>query len=86
MTRAAAVTARSQRWLDAAIGKQGRTLACLLLGLLFVLSCADETALIDVPRSWLFDSYQKIFPRQRRSAPAIIVAIDERSLTQQSLI
>lgn len=31
-------------------------------------------------RHALFDTYQRIFPRERRSAPAVIVAIDEAAL------
>lgn len=31
-------------------------------------------------REMLFDAYQKLMPRQRMSAPAVIVAIDERAL------
>jgi len=31
-------------------------------------------------RHALFDGYQKLFPRERRSAPAVIVAIDEEAL------
>jgi serine phosphatase RsbU (regulator of sigma subunit) len=31
-------------------------------------------------RHALFDGYQKLFPRERHSAPAIVVAIDERAL------
>lgn len=31
-------------------------------------------------RHTLFDGYQKLFPRERRSAPAVIVAIDEEAL------
>lgn len=31
-------------------------------------------------RNALFDGYQKLFPKERRSAPAVIVAIDEHAL------
>jgi CHASE2 domain-containing sensor protein len=31
-------------------------------------------------RNALFDGYQRIFPRERQSAPAVIVAIDEEAL------
>jgi serine phosphatase RsbU (regulator of sigma subunit) len=31
-------------------------------------------------RNALFDGYQRLFPRERRSAPAVIVAIDEEAL------
>ena len=31
-------------------------------------------------RNALFDGYQRLFPRERRTAPAVIVAIDELAL------
>jgi adenylate cyclase len=45
---------------------------CLLIGF--------EPAPLAALRDALFDSYQKLMPRSRASAPAIIVAIDERAL------
>jgi len=44
--------------------------------LLIGLESAPVVALRDV----LFDGYQKLMPRPRNSAPAVIVDIDERSL------
>lgn len=34
-------------------------------------------------RQWLFDSYQRVFPRQRTQQPVVIVEIDEKSLEAQ---
>jgi CHASE2 domain-containing sensor protein len=36
-------------------------------------------------RLGLFDVYQATYPRPRRSAPAVIVAIDDRSLAEKLL-
>lgn len=34
-------------------------------------------------RQWLFDSYQRVFPRERRQQPVAVVEIDEKSLRAQ---
>lgn len=34
-------------------------------------------------RQWLFDSYQRVFPRERSQQPVVIVEIDEKSLEAQ---
>ncbi|HSV53385.1 MAG TPA: CHASE2 domain-containing protein [Burkholderiaceae bacterium] len=34
-------------------------------------------------RQWLFDSYQRVFPRERRQQPVVVVEIDEKSLEAQ---
>jgi serine phosphatase RsbU (regulator of sigma subunit) len=41
---------------------------------------AAEPQFVHALRNALFDSYQKLFPRERRSAPVLIVAIDEQAL------
>lgn len=41
---------------------------------------AFEPAPVRALREALFDGYQKLLPRERSSAPAVIVAIDERAL------
>jgi len=43
---------------------------------------AGEPPFVQALRHALFDSYQKVFPRERISAPATIVAIDEPSLAR----
>ena len=45
-----------------------------------MLLIAFEPAPVRALRDTLFDGYQRLMPRQRASAPAVIVAIDERSL------
>jgi serine phosphatase RsbU (regulator of sigma subunit) len=45
-----------------------------------VLLCAFEPAPVRAVREALFDAYQKLMPRERSSAPAVVVAIDERAL------
>jgi CHASE2 domain-containing sensor protein len=53
-----------------------------LLGLVIalLLLLAAEPPFVQALRHALFDTYQKLSPRERRSAPAVIVAIDERAL------
>ncbi len=41
---------------------------------------AAEPQFVQALRNALFDGYQMLFPRERRSAPALIVAIDELAL------
>ena len=41
---------------------------------------AAEPQFVHALRNALFDGYQRLFPRERRSAPAVIVAIDEQAL------
>jgi CHASE2 domain-containing sensor protein len=55
-----------------------------LLGLVIalLLLLAAEPPFVQALRHALFDSYQKLSPRERRSAPALIVAIDERALAR----
>ena len=57
------------------------------LGTVLVIALAALHLLADTPiQSWLrnawFDAYQVMMPRQRVSAPAVIVAVDEKSLAQ----
>jgi len=50
----------------------------LILALIALL--AAEPPFVHGLRSALFDGYQRLFPRERQSAPAVIVAIDEHAL------
>ena len=64
-----------------------RLLSPRLLGAVLVVALAGVHLLADTPlQSWLrnawFDAYQAMMPRQRVSAPAVIVAVDEKSLAQ----
>ena len=51
-----------------------------MLALLLLL--AVEPPFVPGLRHALFDGYQRLFPRERRSAPALIVAIDETALAR----
>jgi adenylate cyclase len=50
----------------------------LLVALLLLL--AAEPPMVQGLRHALFDAYQRLAPRERASAPAVVVAIDERAL------
>lgn len=52
-----------------------------LLGILLGLHAAYTPAHVALQYT-LFDAYQRIWPRERKSAPAVIVAIDEASLAK----
>lgn len=65
---------------SALVGGHGRPLGAALLIALLVLSLFPSLPALYQLRMALFDGYQKAAPRQRTSAPAIIVAIDEKSL------
>jgi serine phosphatase RsbU (regulator of sigma subunit)/CHASE2 domain-containing sensor protein len=57
------------------------------LGVVFLLALCGLQLLADTPvQSWLregwFDLYQRAMPRERVSAPAVIVAVDEKSLAR----
>jgi serine phosphatase RsbU (regulator of sigma subunit) len=50
-----------------------------LVTALLLLLAAEPPFVIGL-RHALFDGYQRLFPRERKSAPAVVVAIDERAL------
>lgn len=52
----------------------------LALVIALLLMLASEPPFVFGLRHALFDGYQKLFPRERKSAPAVIVAIDEGAL------
>ena len=58
----------------------GRPLGAAILLALLLLSLFPSLTALSQLRMALFDSYQKMAPRGRSSAPAVIVAIDEKSL------
>jgi len=64
------------------VGGQGRPLGAALLVALLALSLFPSLPALYELRMALFDGYQKIAPRKRTSAPAIIIAIDEKSLKE----
>lgn len=65
---------RARRW---PIWLAGLTVLGLLLGLHAAYTPAHRTLQLT-----LLDAYQKTWPRERKSAPAVIVAIDEASLAK----
>ncbi len=64
------------------IGGHGRPLGAAILVVLLALSLFPSLPVLSQLRMALFDGYQKLAPRKRASAPAIIVAIDEKSLQE----
>ncbi|MBI3528982.1 MAG: CHASE2 domain-containing protein [Betaproteobacteria bacterium] len=64
------------------VGGHGRPLGAAILVLLLALSLFPSLPAISELRMALFDGYQKVAPRKRASAPAVIVAIDEKSLQE----
>ncbi len=72
----------SRALLMVLIGGQGRPLGAALLVILLTLSLFPSLPMVSNVRLMLFDGYQKLAPRQRTLAPAVIVAIDEKSLQE----
>lgn len=54
----------------------------VLVLLLLVAALRPDTRALSGMRLAMFDTYQRTFPLRRTSAPAVIVAVDEASLTQ----
>lgn len=67
-------------WLRLLTGAHGRPLPAALLTVMLALFLLPGVEAVTDLRMALFDTYQKIAPRTRVSAPAVIVAIDEKSL------
>ena len=63
-------------------GGHGRPLGVAILLALLALSLGPSLPVISELRMALFDGYQKLAPRKRASAPAVIIAIDEKSLLE----
>lgn len=58
----------------------GFLLSAMLALLSYTVSFADKN-ILSAPRHRLFDTYQRLSPRERISAPVTIVAVDEESLS-----
>jgi serine phosphatase RsbU (regulator of sigma subunit)/CHASE2 domain-containing sensor protein len=72
---------RSERlWVRIARGRRGQPLGLLLLAIFLGLGLVPDVLGLGLVREAGFDAYQRWAPRIRRSAPAVIVAIDEESL------
>lgn len=60
--------------------RRGRAAALLMLAAAVLLQLQGEATPLTGLRHLLFDHYQRLLPRDRSKAPAILVAIDEKSL------
>ena len=69
-----------RRWVRVLRGRRGQPIGVLLLALFLVVGLAVDVIGLGLVRLAAFDAYQRLAPRVRRSAPAVIVAIDEESL------
>ncbi len=69
-----------RRWARVLRGGGGRPLGALVLVLLLALLLAPEMPGLRLLRLAAFDTYQALAPRESRSAPVVIVTIDEESL------
>jgi CHASE2 domain-containing sensor protein/serine phosphatase RsbU (regulator of sigma subunit) len=69
-----------RRWVRVLCGSRGQPLGLALLILLLAVVLAPNLFGLGFIRLAAFDAYQRWVPRERHSAPAIIVAIDEESL------
>jgi adenylate cyclase len=67
-------------WVRVLRGRRGQPLGLLLLAILLGLGLVPDMLGLGAVRLAGFDAYQRWAPRIRRSAPAVIVAIDEESL------
>jgi adenylate cyclase len=66
--------------LGAALNRRGVRHGLILLAILLVPVLWEEMPVVGAMRLAWLDGYQEVSPRERRSAPAVIVAIDELSL------
>lgn len=74
--------AAPRTWRSILTGAQGRPLGIVLLVVLMTASFSPTLPAMAQLRMALFDVYQKMAPRLRSSAPALVVAIDEKSLKE----
>jgi adenylate cyclase len=71
----------ARRWASFFIVRRGRPLAAAALILFALALAAIESPPLERVRLAGFDAYQRLMPRVREKAPAVIVEIDERSLS-----
>src|SRR5262245_66577950 len=69
-----------QAWIRALRGRHGQPLGLLLLAIFLGVGLAPDVLGLGAIRLAGFDAYQRWAPRVRRSAPAVLVALDEESL------
>jgi adenylate cyclase len=72
----------ARRWASFVIVRRGRPLGALTLAVLAIFIATTETGPVEQLRYTGFDAYQRLMPRMREKAPAVIVEIDEKSLAQ----
>lgn len=77
---------QSRSWSEGAFTRvmvgRGRPLGAVVLVFMLLISFAPDLRVLTQLRLASFDGYQAIAPRMRASAPAVIVAIDEKSLNE----
>ncbi|HKQ22913.1 MAG TPA: CHASE2 domain-containing protein [Burkholderiales bacterium] len=78
---------QSRSWSEGAFarvmaGGRGRPLGAVVLVFLLLISFVPDLRVLAQLRLASFDGYQSIAPRMRASSPAVIVAIDEKSLKE----
>lgn len=76
----AAPDSLARRWASLIVARRGRPLAATLLVLLSAVLAVSGAPVIERVRHAGFDAYQRLLPRARDKAPAVIVEIDEKSL------
>ena len=79
---AAPAHGKGRIWLRLLTSAHGRPLGAAVLAAMLVVFLLPGVEAVIQLRMALFDTYQKLAPRTRQSAPAVIVAIDEKSLAQ----
>ncbi len=70
----------AKRGVDLMMAGRGRIAAIAVLLVFVLLQASVGEALFSGPRLALFDAYERLVPRVRKSGPVVIVAIDEASL------
>src|SRR5262249_34077722 len=70
------------RRLRSLLHRRGVRHGLVLLALLLVPVLWEDMPVVGSMRHAWLDGYQEVSPRERRSAPAVIVAIDEESLSR----
>lgn len=59
---------------------RGRALALVMLAVFAGMVLVPRYSMFKTPQTELFDRYQRVFPRERASAPVTLVEVDEKSL------
>ena len=71
----------ARRWTSFVIVRRGRPLAAAALVLFSLALAGMDSSLMERVRHAGFDAYQRMMPRTPEKAPAVIVEIDEKSLS-----